>query len=733
MGQEIELDPKKRPPVGLSPNTVLPSYQCRPSVEKRHTKGKSTRKDDILFLKEDFREFKFGGYRSSSCKSTLSRPVSLEDNIQIKRGSIYQGSKEVRHIKQMSTTDGRRKIEMSHSSDTASSFSLFDSWCSSDNEAPHQRSPVISQKSYLSPVPEPHMESYSSDGFIEICLNSDDKHSTNIVGKDSVNLKFRNDKLIGVKDLKRNTTHTLNKSLSAKVEMSHSLSPAESDVFSRASSKVRFSPIRKIFDPFMKSKSLRSPLGYVAEAGEAKTTGRTNIRRNRSSQKSLLNDFSNTEQSSEFVSKLVKNETHHSVTACSPVHLHANLKLENKQGVPFFEFKLNCPEDVFVAKTWKSDNAYNWVYTFHSIDKRKKSNASGWGSNDGNKDCLMMGQMQVSCYLCSELKDGVLDNSMQSEFVLYDIAHARQSVPLEKISNSDPDAENSVKALNLSSVRETSKQDEGAHPVKHKLHQRNASENGDFDCSNSYPWVPAELHPSLEIAAIVMQAPFHKRESLKYKRTDKVSGKIYPDRLDLFTVEQSKKSPPDRRSHERLKVVIPTGNHGLPNAENLGPSSLLDRWRLGGGCECGGWDMACPLILLDNPGIQLAEDQPLMGTHLPLELFFQGAKESMPALVMTVVEEGKYAVDFHAQLSTLQAFSICVAILHGMEAVTDAGKEKNSQSSQCNSLKLLIEEEVNFLIEAVTSEEKTNKAPKMLKGTPPSYVLNPPFSPIARV
>ncbi|XP_061348693.1 uncharacterized protein LOC133294060 [Gastrolobium bilobum] len=180
-----------------------------------------------------------------------------------------------------------------------------------------------------------------------------------------------------------------------------------------------------------------------------------------------------------------------------------------------------------------------------------------------------------------------------------------------------------------------------------------------------------------------------------------------------------------------MKVVIPTGNHGLPNVESRGPSSLLDRLRHGGGCDCGGWDMACPLILLGNPSIQFAEDRSLMEEYQPLELFVQGAKENSPTFSMTMVEEGQYAVDFHAQLSTLQAFSICVAILHGTSASSSAGHEKNQQLSQCSSLKMLLGEEVDFFIKSVTTDKKT--VCKTQKGIPRSYVLNPPFSPIARV
>ena len=99
---------------------------------------------------------------------------------------------------------------------------------------------------------------------------------------------------------------------------------------------------------------------------------------------------------------------------------------------------------------------------------------------------------------------------------------------------------------------------------------------------------------------------------------------------------------------------------------------------------------------------------------------------------MTMVEEGQYAVDFHANLSPLQAFSICVAILHGNSTFSGAGQEKNQQISRCNSLKMLLEEEVELFINSVTKEENKNVS-KIQKGISRPYVLNPPFSPIARV
>lgn len=111
--------------------------------------------------------------------------------------------------------------------------------------------------------------------------------------------------------------------------------------------------------------------------------------------------------------------------------------------------------------------------------------------------------------------------------------------------------------------------------------------------------------------------------------------------------------------------------------------------------------------------------------------YVQGRKDNIPAFTMRAIEDGKYAVDFHAQLSSLQAFSICVAILHAAESSTAAEQERSKQMLQSDSLRVYAEDEIKYLIDTVSEEEKfkTHKMEQVL----PSFVLNPPFSPIARV
>ncbi|XP_076898647.1 uncharacterized protein LOC143552266 [Bidens hawaiensis] len=114
-----------------------------------------------------------------------------------------------------------------------------------------------------------------------------------------------------------------------------------------------------------------------------------------------------------------------------------------------------------------------------------------------------------------------------------------------------------------------------------------------------------------------------------------------------------------------------------------------------------------------------------------VEIFLKGTKEKTPALTMKLTEEGQYAVDFHAKLSSLQAFSICVAILHGTDASIAIDSDVNKQVLQCDSLRVFIEDEVKQLIEAVADGEKTRSS-KHLDEIPPTFVVNPPFSPMSR-
>ncbi|KAE8694587.1 Mitochondrial substrate carrier family protein isoform 1 [Hibiscus syriacus] len=509
-------------------------------------------------------------------------------------------------------------------------------------------------------ISRPYSESCSSDDFIEIYLCSDKKEKLlgETLGADNkMDLSFPCEPVVsplgyGINLVENDAAHNPHSSLSAKIKMPHSQCTSESDSISSASSRTRFTPIRKMFDPFMKSSLIES------------------TRRNKTFRKSLLHDFSRSPQNTKLDSDFVEKDGVH-----SPVHLHGCLKLGAKHGVPYFKFSMNEPEEVFLAKASKADNAFNWVYTFHSVDNKKKSKANIPELSDLSKAAAsIVAQMQVSCRLCSEINDGGdVKKCMVTEFVLYDTTRARQQATFFRSA------------------------DDHSNVVRLKDHINHTLDSDEVEFRNG---IPVDLHPNLEIASIVIQVSSMNRESLRYRRGDKFDDKRHLDLLNVSMIEESKSKIQYSRSQEKVKVIIPTGNHGFPCAETRGLSSLLDRWRFGGGCDCGGWDMACPL----------------------------GAKENTPALTMTAIEGG-YAIDFHAKLSALQAFSICVVVLHCTETSATVGEMETKRSPQYNSLKKLIDEEVKFLIKAVTEEKNVSK----VEAVPASYVINLPFSPVSIV
>ncbi|KAM0046175.1 hypothetical protein Hdeb2414_s0009g00312841 [Helianthus debilis subsp. tardiflorus] len=612
MGQDLNLNLEfeKYCVVDGSPKTVLRSPRHSNIEKKKVRKIPKSRNDVFLSQNEEFTEISFNRYRSASCRSAPS--IKLVANEAPRRGSVYQSSKELGRMSRIkeNETEGRKKIAVSRKKPAPFSLEIVESLCSSDED----NSSLVSFASSIK--------------------------------KENLSSKI-----------------PLNKSLSAKLEMPHSPAKterSESESSKCTSPKTRFSPFRKMFDPFTKSKSHKSPLGSAVEEPKEPTSVN---KRNVTLRKSLLNDFSNTEGDSRDSQSLKKDSCSSIVSSSSsPAHLSGSLKLRNKNGVPYFEFSVRNPHDVWVAKKWNTGDGFNWVYTFHMAQNRRKSNVSGRGSKDHrSKEFQMLAQMQVSCYLCTEIINSeAFNNSMLTEFVLYDLARQRQSVPQEE-SNEVVDQ---------------------------------AKVNGQSNTPISNPWPVADLHPDLESAAIVLQE----------RKTD--SGHLTPT---------------------EVSIVIPSGNHGLPSDESQRVKPLLDRWRSGGGCDCGGWDMGCPLVVCGSPGLKRDES----GNKNHVEIFLKGTKENTPALTMQLTEEGQYAVDFHAKLSSLQAFSICVAILHGTEASIPIGGEVNRQVLQCDSLRVFIEDEVKHLIEAVAEGEKIRSS-KNVDEIPPTFVVNPPFSPMSR-
>ncbi|KAK8947505.1 hypothetical protein KSP40_PGU013159 [Platanthera guangdongensis] len=388
--------------------------------------------------------------------------------------------------------------------------------------------------------------------------------------------------------------------------------------------KSHLSPFKKLLNPIMKSKSPCNSSLIEPRTSSSIASNTTTSSKGKFFPKSLLNEISKTtqkigtERNPRGSGQVIK-------TATFPTYLHAVLKWEFNRGDPSTEFSVKGPEDVLSAKIWKTDNPYNWVYTFHHC--KLKRIMVRHGSKDRHlQPSLIIGQMLVSCHLCSDVgESGPLDNTASTEFNLYDIAQARRNTAIQRsrcLLNSNQTSVTEC-PLESNSSMETERP---RHPFG--LH----SSEFHSDLSTSYPWASDDLPPNLEIASIVTQSPAY------------------------------------------VKVVTPSARHGLPNREEVSASSLLDRSRFGGGCDCGGWDMGCPVVVFET------------GTEEPMVLFVKGKKENIPALTIIENGKGKYSVHFLAQLSALQAFSICIAILHSPEAFSAARRTITNSTPTPSSL-----------------------------------------------
>ncbi|KAI4342643.1 hypothetical protein MLD38_027243 [Melastoma candidum] len=156
-------------------------------------------------------------------------------------------------------------------------------------------------------------------------------------------------------------------------------------------------------------------------------------------------------------------------------------------------------------------------------------------------------------------------------------------------------------------------------------------------------------HPGNEVAAIVVKC-CAKDNAAKRKLVSDGWGMKFLKKIQSASITQHSEG-----FLESMNVVIPAGLHGGPRTALGGPSSLLDRFNSGGKCDCGGWDLGCPLTLLK------ARSTEAVGNLRSVDLVMGG---SNPTLRMTNIRDGLFLIRFNRSLSALQALCVGVAYIH---------------------------------------------------------------------
>ncbi|GMI81746.1 hypothetical protein like AT5G59020 [Hibiscus trionum] len=434
-----------------------------------------------------------------------------------------------------------------------------------------------------------------------------------------------------------------------------------------AKSRGRSSPLRRLLDPLLKPKAvncrnftyqLQEP---ILPEGACKLSEQ--LRHSALPVQSAKVESDTTSLCTSNVNDSAQNKK------CGSSAVQALLRVQVKNGLPLFTFAVDNESDILAATvkmlsaSGKGD--YGCIYTFFAIQEVRKKNGR-WinqGKSKGKgQDYVpsVVAQMKVSGSEFSHLsRPSYVDQFSIREFVLLTM----------DVGQANPQA-------------------------------------SDFQSSD-------------EQAAIVVKIPKRNR---KFSIRD---GYLIDKRNNLAEATSKEHQPEVKHEFDYGKngpfvagdisamVILPSGVHSLPNKGE--PSSLIQRWRSGGACDCGGWDLGCKLGVLSN------KSQFSQGSSF--ELFFQGgAQDKKPFFSLSPFKDGIYSVEFNSSLSLMQAFSICIAVWDSRKHSELSESDPVATSEERTLGKTILNERINASI------------PNPIEGeTAARYVQYPLVSPVGRV
>ncbi|XP_048138455.1 uncharacterized protein LOC115734670 isoform X1 [Rhodamnia argentea] len=345
--------------------------------------------------------------------------------------------------------------------------------------------------------------------------------------------------------------------------------------------------------------------------------------------------------------------------------VQALLQLTMKNGLPLFKFVVNNDSNILAATMKDSPpsgkDGAGHSYTFYSVNEIKKR--GGWmgqGSKvkRGDFEYSVVGQMQVSDESFSHLAaESFGEHTITREFVLSGARQADAELP-----DFLPIRELAAIVFKI-----------GADNIRCDGEQANC-------CKYSSNWNP--------------------EDSLQEHNCH-------------FKFANSNHKP------SCVSVILPRGVHALPNKGE--PSPLIYRWKSGGSCDCGGWDIGCKLRVLSNQNnFSNTPNSKACSFSDCLELFVQGeAQLKSPIFRLAPFRKGIYSIEFDSSISLLQAFSISVAVL-------SCQTSSDPSEADCSP-------EISTLGELALSRNVPMRAPSMIKQGRAKYAPFPPLSPVGRV
>ncbi|KAF9673607.1 hypothetical protein SADUNF_Sadunf10G0041700 [Salix dunnii] len=363
-----------------------------------------------------------------------------------------------------------------------------------------------------------------------------------------------------------------------------------------------------------------------------------------------------------FVSMTSTNSTCSDQSSSSPsaAVTRGTLQCMWKGGNPCFIFSLDDQKVVYVANFYNvdsaDDKALEYIYLFHS---RK-----GGQEEDMNhdKESRLVGQMKVSTSFA------LCPNNcriMKREFVLFGCYE--NSVGELQSSSHDPRKNKGLSSrvvevfrTNNSIKKRTNSRFDGSVGaiLENSSWEPFQLRDNNMDALGGANLLENHLPPNLELAAILV------RDLLPEKRPEKAGGwglnflknETVPQVKDTMksSVLSACCAQDTSDCSTSIDILIPAGLHGGPRTRNGGPSSLIDRWR-SGYCDCGGWDLGCPLTVLKSRSAnkEFSSSADMQGECKLINLFIQGSENGAPPLRMVNVHDGVKVGRFMVQLDVV--------------------------------------------------------------------------------
>ncbi|OMO97357.1 hypothetical protein COLO4_14665 [Corchorus olitorius] len=218
--------------------------------------------------------------------------------------------------------------------------------------------------------------------------------------------------------------------------------------------------------------------------------------------------------------------------------------------------------------------------------------------------------------------------------------------------------------------------------------------------------------PNTELAAVIIKMP---GDGTDVELSDKdIQKKGF---TECLAMDECSFNSMANAGFDSTTVILPGGVHSLPNKGI--PSPLIDRWKSGGLCDCGGWDVGCKLRILSNEKKRCCKVSRTCQACLNpnrLELYAQGeAQNSRPIFSLVPHKNGIYAIEFSSPITALQAFFISVTVI-SCQTSSDLPEGKVIKDTMLNG-----------------SHGMETKPTIVLTNVPAKYAPNPPHSPVGRV